>query len=531
MNGLYEILSNKEWMLQEDFLNGILPTLFYNIANHTAMGIDKEKKAPMLYNRAGDDIFREYQVTADGKATPRTDGWGEDLLSRMTEPFVNVVPVDGVITRDGGACSYGSKNIRDWIMKAADNKFCVAHVIVINTPGGSVWAKNDFSQAIDYAHAKGQRVIAFIDGMCASLGMYLASFCDEVYVMHPKAQLGSVGVFAAFFTRKNGEKNQFTGETFRTYYATKSVNKNKSERDIAEEDDPTELIKELDMLEEEFASDMRKAFPKATDEHLNGKMFYAEEVMGILCDGQMMLGDVIQHAFDLASGATKPIERTANRPIGKLAAKQQILFTNNNPEKNMEKNYQNLAKMMGVDELVVTNEGTHLDVALLDTLQTNIEGLQADAAKVADLTQQLADSKKQADETIANFQAQIASLNETIAANEEAATASAETIANLNETINGLNVELNEAKASLSTAQQTIAERDQNIADLQAQVEELQTSPGSEPGAGASPANNGDGAAAPHQASNAPQWDPAKTPMENKKAMEEYEKSLKQGLH
>ena len=320
INGIFEILSNKEWMIQQEFLHSILPTLQYNITNHASLGIERDKKSPMAIGQQGQDFLREYQVTEDGNVLPAYDGWGEgDILGKMKEPFVNVMPVDGPITRNGGACSYGSRDIRDWMMKAADNKYCRGHVLHINTPGGSAWAKNDFQQGIEYAHARGQRVIAFIDGLCASAGMYLASLCDEVYVMNPKDQLGCVGVMAAFCTMKSGDKFM-SGETYREYYATKSINKNKEIRDIAENDDAKLLIEELDRLEAEFRADMKAAFPEATDDHLDGKVFDAADVMGILCDGQMMLGDVISRVFALYEGTEKPIERTADRKIGKKTA-------------------------------------------------------------------------------------------------------------------------------------------------------------------------------------------------------------------
>lgn len=516
MNGLLEILTNKEWMIYPIFLKAARPIIQNNLNGHVPLVLKNKRIAARAYASSGFDI-EERKVSAKDGTTIYS--WRENA----NDPFFSILYVDGPITRNGGECTYGSVEHRDMMMQAADNPLCIGHIFYINTPGGSAWAKNDYQQAIDYAHERGQKVYAFVDGMCCSAGMYLAALCDERYYMHPKDQIGCVGVMAAFYTIADGAHNQYDETTYHEIYDPESFEKNKEIRDIANDGNDDLLVEELTRLGAEFRADVKAACPKATDEHLHGKVFDAQDVKGILMDGQSTLADLFSKIIKDAAARGNQAAQAAQR--------QTIFNNNNNPEKNMEKNYQNLAKMMGVEELVVTNEGTHLDVALLDTLQTNIEGLQADAAKVADLTQQLADSKKEADETIANLQAQIASLNETIAANEEAATASAETIANLNKTINGLNVELNEAKASLSTAQQTIAERDQNIADLQAQVEELQTSPGSEPGAGASPANNGDGAAAPHQASNAPQWDPAKTPMENKKAMEEYEKSLKQGLH
>ena len=390
----YELYTTKHWMILPSFVHGILPTLMYNSNNHIALTFE-EKKQPYLAVANGEDYIRDAQVTEDGEVIPRYNRDGTNLLSRMKEPFVNVVPVDGPITRNGDACSYGSKEIRDWLMEAAANKYCRAHVLIVNTPGGSAWAKNDFQQAIDYAHENGQRVYMLIDGLCASAGMYLASFCDEVYVVNLKDQLGCVGVMASFFTLKNGEKNQFNSETYHEYYATKSINKNKEYRDIANDDDATLLIQELDELEAEFRSDKQRSFPKATDDHLDGKIFDADEVMGILCDGQMLLGDVVARAFAVANGTEEPIERTADRNAGQPAAVEDdnddqpedtdgaSNKTNVSPKNSKimtNEKYQIVAQVLGVEELVVTEEGTFLNAHLLDTLAEKLTEMKGQAA-------------------------------------------------------------------------------------------------------------------------------------------------------
>ena len=370
------------------------------------------------------------ESTEDGSVMPTRDGWtGEDFLGKMKEPFVNVMPVDGPITRNGGACSYGSRDIRDWMMKAADNKFCQGHVLTINTPGGSAWAKNDFQQGIEYAHARGQRVIAFIDGLCASAGMYLASLCDEVYVMNPKDQLGCVGVMAAFFTMKNGDKDLSTGETYREYYATKSINKNKEMRDIAENDDAKLLIEELDNLEAEFRADMKAAFPNTKDEHLDGKIFDAKDVMGILCDGEMMLSDVISRVFNLANGTEKPIERTANRKIAKrskagsgepmqqaLAAgkhtAQQInnILLNKNNSINMKEKFPALFAALQVEEMQMTEEGAFMNEGLLATLNAAFEAKEKAIADAQALVESLNQEKANLTQQVADLNAQIETL-------------------------------------------------------------------------------------------------------------------------
>lgn len=478
----YELYTTKHWMILPSFVHGILPTLMHNSNNHIALGV-VEKKRPFLAVAGGSDYIRDAQVTEDGEVVPRYD-WGENLLAQMREPFVNVIPIDGPITRNGDACSYGSKEIRDWMMEAAGNKYCRAHVLVINTPGGSAWAKNDFQQAIDFAHQQGQRVYALIDGLCASAGMYLASFCDEVYVVNLKDQLGCVGVMASFFTLKNGDKNQFNSETYHEYYDPESTDKNKEIRDIAEDDDASLLIEDLKKLGEEFRADMKKSFPSAdVDLHLKGKVFYADEVMGILCDGQMMLGDVVARAFAVADGSEEPIARTAGRNVGQPAevtddddndddVEQANVSPQNSTTMTNEK-YQNVAQVLGVEELTVTEEGTFLNAPLLDTLAEKLTEMQTKVAeaeglqtKIDELTKQLDEQKKPAQENAQEQAGAQAAAAEENAGEQgaEGATPAAEPASQ--EAIENATAEIDKIQETLHTAEQKIADRDKEIAGL-----------------------------------------------------------------
>ena len=535
MNGTLEIYTNREWMILPSFVHGILPTVMYNSQNHSLLGINREKKSPMAINADGRDIFREYEVTDDGNTYPMYDGWnGIDYLKDLKQPFVNVIPIDGPITRNGGACSYGSKDIRDWLMKASDNPYCQGHLLVVNTPGGSAWAKNDFQQGIDYAHSRGLRVIDLVDGMSASAGEYLASLCDEVYVVNLNDELGCVGVMASFFTMKNGSKNQFTDETYREYYDPESVDKNKEIRDIAEEEDATLLIEELKKLGVEFRADMKKAFPAATDDHLKGKMFAAKDVMGILCDGQMLLGDAINRVFALGSGAEKPIERTAGRKMGKrlkvgtatgrAAASAapttspiaQVSTTLNSI--NMKEKFPKIFALLGVEAMECKEDGTFFNASLLETLEGKIGELEQANADAKALAEQLTNEKNELTEKVeslttehaaaieqlnAEHQTKEDELNATVEEKQNAIAALEQEKADLQADVNAkaenietLTTELNGAKAAVETAQQTIAERDQTISDLNAQIAELENDPGEAPQAGAAPADNGQGAQA-----------------------------------
>lgn len=538
MNGLLEILSTKLWMIMPEYVHGSRAMWEQNLNGHIAVEFEKKKKPFAMTMQDGKltDVILDYQIDEKGNVTPRSNWRGDDLLAQMQVPFVNVMPVAGPITRDGGACSYGSIDLRDWLMDAANHELCQAHVFVINSPGGSAWSINDFKQAIEYAHERGQKVYAFVDGLCASAAMYLASQCDEVYYMHPKNMFGSIGVMAVFYTEKNGTYNQFTNETFHELYDPESYDKNKWYRDLAEDaENDEELIKDLAENGVEFRKDIQAAFPAAKEEHIHGKLFEAEKVTGILCDGQKTLGEVITRAFEVANGSAEPITRV--KPVAPEddvpeddpapAANANSLTPNNN---NSMKEYKNIATACGVEELVQTEEGAHFVPEMLDALDQTLEQHATEKAaaeeKIQTLQGQVDNAQTEREEAVANREKE---LNE---AHEQA-------IANLNEehnqAIEKLNTEHTEALQTEKNArekaegeakdlQAKLDEANQIIADQKGQIEAMTAAPAAEKGG--SPANNGQGAEAPAaEEGGMPAYDHSKSPKENKEIREAWKKA------
>ena len=520
MNGLLEILTNKYWMIRPDFVNAARPVIQGNLNAHTPLDLNDKVIGARAFFSTDRVRADEYKITIEERKVSAKDGttiysWRENA----NDPFISVLYVDGPITRNGGDYTYGSVEHRDMMMAAADENNCIGHIFYINTPGGSAWAKNDYQQAIAYAHERGQKVYAFVDGMCCSAGMYLAALCDERYYMHPKNQIGCIGVMAAFYTEKDGSHNKFTNENYHEIYDPESFDKNREMRDIANDNNDKRLVEELKKLGVEFRADVKAACPKATDEHLHGKVFEAIEVTGILMDGQSTMGDLFTKMINEAAAAGNQAAQNAQR--------QTIFHNKKQITMNMKKKFPFIAALIDVEEMVCTEEGTHFDYDRLEDLNSAIEKLQTEADKVKELKQQLADMQAQLDEAnktkddaVAEKDATIETLNATINTNEE-------TIATLKGQVTTISTEAKGAKDALATAEQTIAERDQTIADLNAQIEEMQNAPGNEPDAGASPETNGEGAQAAYQASNAPQWDPNKSAKENKEALDEYEQKLK----
>ena len=550
MKGLYEILTEKKWMISPDFVHGIRKALEQNLNAHAIY----ERPAPtcgfVTVKAADGSIYypEEYQISEDGKQV--RGQWAlDDNDNAQNFPFVSVLTVDGPITRNGGGCSYGSIDHRNMMINAANHPLCRGHIFIINTPGGSAWVKNDYEQAINYARSLGQPVIAFIDGMCASAGMYLASLCDERYYMHPKDEIGCIGVMASFYTQADGSKNQFTDETYHELYDPESFDKNREFRDIANDGDSEKLVKELAELGVEFRADIKKACPAAKDEHLHGKVFDAEEVKGILMDDQSDFFSCVKRCFDLYNGTAEPIIRkpsddedetkgSLNEPSDHPAHDPQLEPDKASSEKqenhqhtihqksiNMA-NYPKINAACGMQDgqqIEVKEEGAFMNAPLLDTLE----------AHLASQEQAVADAKQKAttaEQSLADLQAKHDALAETIAQKDEEIKNLKEAKAKADEEIKALNdakakadeekakvdEELKTAQASLATAQQTIADKD-------AQIAELNENPGEEPAQGAAPQNNGEGAKVETAKTGYPTWNPA-DPVGSKKAIEEYKR-------
>ena len=558
MKGLFEILTEKKWMVSPDFVHGIRKSLEHNLNTHAAFSKPEKNCGYVTANDAEGNTYypEEYQISEDG-----TQVRGNWCLGRpaddeyaQTFPFVSVLTVDGPITRNGGYCSYGSIDHRDMMMRAADHPLCRGHVFIINTPGGSAWAKNDYALAIDYAHSKGQKVIALVDGLCASAGMYLASLCDERYYMNPKDQIGCIGVMAAFYTLADGTVNKFTDETYHELYDPKSFDKNKAYRDLANKDDDKELIKELSDLGVEFRADVKKACPNATDEHLHGKVFNAEDVKGILMDGQSSFMGVVQHAFELYDGRAELINREQtvepqNEPENEPEPEKPEA-TNTNTNINMEK-YPLICKACGLQagEIAVTEEGAYMNASLLDSLEAHMKEAEQ---KVTDAEQKATTAENALAELQGKFDELSAQVNAANEAKEVAETALAQAneahsteLSDLNaqhtealakkddelkalaeakdKEIAQLTADKTDAEANLQTAKDALATAEQTIADKQAQIAALTNEAGEELNSGEAPENNGEGVKTPHAQTGYPKWNQA-DPVGSKKAIEEYKR-------
>lgn len=544
---ILELRNAKALMVDREWLNGILP-MAERILNGEIHTEKTEKRMQARVTMAGSgNVFLIGERTSGMQQSDRSGQGAQQMADggdnenhgtqvQNNEAYLNIIYIEGMITRNGGACTYGSKQIRNLMMQASDDEDCKGHVWVIDTPGGVATAVSDFKMAVDYAHERGLMVDGIIDGCCASLGIYAGEMCDHLYYTSPTDRIGSVGTFGIFDVMKSGETDPTTGEKHYEIYDPESYDKNAGWRELAEEGKTDIIVADLKKHGAEFRSFIKSRRPKAKDEMLHGKLYECSEVDGILVDGQRTLQEVFQEVMSYYYQTHKEGQYDSARTG---AAQNRHMLNPNNNTINMKEKFPAVFALLEVEEMQMSEGGAFLNEGLLQTLNAAIE------AK----NQEIADAKKLADDLTAerdNLTAQIKIINDEHAAaitekdnaisalEQEKAdlqadvNAKADTIEGQKAQIEQLQADVDGARTSLATAEGTIQERDQQITDLNGQLEELQNSAGAQPQAGAAPDNNGGGAEAPEVTiSTQYVMDPALSYEENMRRKKEFEASRK----
>jgi protease-4 len=129
------------------------------------------------------------------------DASGKKELAPITAPVILQIDISGIIGQPkGGVDSQSVENIlvesRMGLLKDGRVKAILLHV---NTPGGTVTdADNIYRSIKEYKERYQIPVYAYIDGLCASGGMYVVCAADKVYASNAST-IGSVGVIIGPF--------------------------------------------------------------------------------------------------------------------------------------------------------------------------------------------------------------------------------------------------------------------------------------------------------------------------------------------
>lgn len=426
----HEIMSTRFWDFYPESLQNYRKTLFENIALHRPFVKDEERNdRPFFLTAKTAFAEKTYVGSCDGIAY-----WNElDPEDRI----IAVIDVQGPILRNGDLCSYGSKEHRDLIMKAADDDRVIGFLVEVNSPGGSSAAKYDYEQAIDYARSKGKVIVGHIDGMACSAGYALMALCDEIYYTNPHDVVGCIGTMCAMYTQRDGDVNTVTQERYAEFYADGSPYKNKEFRDAAEGNYEA-MRQELNKSCADFQKLVKDRRSNVTDEQLQGYTYEAAEVEGSLVDGQGSFDFCVSRIQELAgeggngdsasgngetgSNASGDTGKTEEKqPEATLDATPEVVPATDNQQTTqtkqqttMAKTYLNIQSAAGVNALVVDENGgfymveemaDHMEEFCAKASQSEAT-LTAKLKEVSELNALIEKERKEHAEALANLQVQ-----------------------------------------------------------------------------------------------------------------------------
>lgn len=464
--GLHEILTTRLWDMHPTALQAYSGQVMYNVYGRIPFIIEHE------------NLLRPSMVCSKSNYKEQVYAGDAEYMSGLTadDKVINIISINGPITRGGGACSYGSKEIRDFVKQAADIPQTIGHIFCIDTPGGSAQSKYDFEQAINYLHERGQKAIAFVDGMACSAGYALAAMCDEIYVMHPNHQIGCIGTMCAFYSQRNGDENEQTHERYIELYAEGSPYKNREFREAADGNYDS-LMADLNRSAEDFKAMVRANRPNITDEQLLGDTYDASEVVGTMVDGIGDLNDCIVRMLEITN-QTDSEPGMVTEPDGET-----IDNDNNNQIQKEMKDYLKIQAALGENALCSDKEDAlFLNAEQCEVLEQHLgeceqkaNALDAKMTENASLNAMIETLKAEHAEAINKLNEEHASAIETLKAEHATAVeelgkahdSAIETLkAEHTEAINALNVQLEDVNKELTQAKDDISAKEAEIVAL-----------------------------------------------------------------
>ncbi len=236
------------------------------------------------------------------------------------------VHLNGVITVDGGASSYGMTQVSERMLQLSRNENIKGFIVYANSGGGSTMAVELMTDAIAEIR-KSKPVIALVrkGGMAASACYAILASCENIYCESEMSIVGSCGTMIQFEGRE-ANTTDGEGEKHIRLYATKSVKKNNSIEEALNNNNYTLIINDLlNPINERFLSQIEnnRTVLKGTDFD-NGHDAFAKNSIGKFIDGIKSKSEVIKEVVSKIKNNTNPnINQNSNSKMTREELNQQ----------------------------------------------------------------------------------------------------------------------------------------------------------------------------------------------------------------
>lgn len=277
---IFNEITTSVWMFSEQAAKGQM-LLFASILNgkHEETNIDyseERKKSGIRYISFSNTGI--YQISDYGQASSPEDA---------PEGSISLIEINGAITKHDQYCGpSGMVTKANLLKRAENNKNIKAHILYLESGGGSGNASLEFSRVISEEIKK--PVFAFIDDIGASACYWIASACDYIYAKNKFTQVGSIGTYISIADLRNYWALQ--GVEWIDVYAKQSTDKNRPYKEALEgktdllEKDATDFNAHFIKSIKSFRKGKLSFKPSSEEDPFTGKLFNADfaEKIGLI---------------------------------------------------------------------------------------------------------------------------------------------------------------------------------------------------------------------------------------------------------
>ena len=291
---------------------------------------------------------------------------------------------------DCGYFTAGTATLARRIQEADVHNNTSGIILHFDTPGGTIDGIQAFADVIKGTE---KPIVGFVDGLCASAGVFAASSCDYMVAQNITAEIGSIGVMMSFIDAQPYYEQ--LGFKFHEIYSTLSPDKNRDFLE-AKKGNYEPIQKDgLDPYAQIFRNQVKTNRPQVNEESMTGKIYLAEEALK-------------RGLIDEIGG----IQIAANK-VNELAKAKAEASINNQPKTKM-KEFPKLQALLGIEgALEATDEGSYLSeenlqtiedrLALAETNATELETARTDLATTQASLTTVQEELTERDQTIASL--------------------------------------------------------------------------------------------------------------------------------
>ncbi|MEI7425137.1 MAG: S49 family peptidase, partial [Candidatus Staskawiczbacteria bacterium] len=190
---------------------------------------------------------------------------------------IAVIPILGEIFKEDTMCGLrGSKDVLEDLKLAESNSNIKSVLLVVDSPGGQVSFTDILAKAITNCS---KPVIAYVEGMAASAAYWIISGSTRIIASSNLDRIGSIGTMLAFTDLQPYYES--LGVKFHEFYATKSTDKNKDINDVLDGKYDDYRKNTLDVINEQFLSDIKANRPGLDESTLTGKIYFAPDAIAM----------------------------------------------------------------------------------------------------------------------------------------------------------------------------------------------------------------------------------------------------------